>query len=146
MYRPTRLHRLAESIPWNRFLGSLKRLQIRSQDQNMYLHFINFFYAIFRMILELQNLMLRGMQDWKLQCNQDLSTGNYYFFRNLNILFKLTYNSDKASHPKTSKINNSHTVYFSGKTIRNFTFQPRAQSLSYQVMCMVHPLFLISYI
>jgi hypothetical protein len=23
-YRPTRLHRLAESIPWNRFLGSLK--------------------------------------------------------------------------------------------------------------------------
>jgi hypothetical protein len=23
-YRPTRLHRLAESIPWNLFLGSLK--------------------------------------------------------------------------------------------------------------------------
>ena len=23
-YRPARLHRLAESIPWNRFLGSLK--------------------------------------------------------------------------------------------------------------------------
>jgi hypothetical protein len=24
LYRPTRLHRLAELIPWNRFLGSLK--------------------------------------------------------------------------------------------------------------------------
>jgi hypothetical protein len=23
-YRPARLHRLAESIPWNRFLGSIK--------------------------------------------------------------------------------------------------------------------------
>jgi hypothetical protein len=26
-YRPARLHRLAESIPWNRFLGSLKVLK-----------------------------------------------------------------------------------------------------------------------
>ena len=24
LYRPARLHRLAESIPWNRFLGSIK--------------------------------------------------------------------------------------------------------------------------
>jgi hypothetical protein len=32
------------------------------------------------MILELQNLMLRGLQDWKLQCNKDLSTGNKDFF------------------------------------------------------------------
>jgi len=28
-YRPARLHRLAESIPWNRFLGSLKVLKDR---------------------------------------------------------------------------------------------------------------------
>ncbi len=27
-YRPARLHRLAEAIPWNRFLGSVKVLQI----------------------------------------------------------------------------------------------------------------------
>ncbi len=29
-YHPARLHRLAESIPWNRFLGILKGLQIRA--------------------------------------------------------------------------------------------------------------------
>ncbi len=29
-YRSARLHRLAESIPWNRFPGVLKRLQIRA--------------------------------------------------------------------------------------------------------------------
>jgi hypothetical protein len=29
-HRPARLHRLAESIPWNRFLGSLKGLQVRA--------------------------------------------------------------------------------------------------------------------
>ncbi len=31
-YRPARLHGLAESIPWNGFLGFLKRLQIRAQE------------------------------------------------------------------------------------------------------------------
>ncbi len=31
--RPARLHRLAESNPWNRFLGSLKSLKIPSQQQ-----------------------------------------------------------------------------------------------------------------
>ncbi len=31
LYRLARLHRLAESIPRNRFLGFLKRLQIRAQ-------------------------------------------------------------------------------------------------------------------
>ncbi len=30
-YRPARLHRLAEVIPWNRFLGSIKVKQIRAQ-------------------------------------------------------------------------------------------------------------------
>ncbi len=30
-YRPARLHRLAESIPWNRFLGSINVLKIRAQ-------------------------------------------------------------------------------------------------------------------
>jgi hypothetical protein len=30
-YRPSRLHRLVEFIPWNRFLGSIKRLKIRAQ-------------------------------------------------------------------------------------------------------------------
>jgi hypothetical protein len=29
-YRPARLHRLAELIPWNRFLGSLKVKKIRA--------------------------------------------------------------------------------------------------------------------
>jgi hypothetical protein len=29
-HRPARLHMLAESIPWNRFLSSFKRLQIRA--------------------------------------------------------------------------------------------------------------------
>jgi hypothetical protein len=28
-YRPARLHELAESVPWNRFLGSLKVLKYR---------------------------------------------------------------------------------------------------------------------
>jgi len=28
-YRPARLHKLAESIPWNRFLGSIKVLKYR---------------------------------------------------------------------------------------------------------------------
>jgi hypothetical protein len=28
-YRPARLHRQVESIPWNRFLGSLKVLKYR---------------------------------------------------------------------------------------------------------------------
>jgi hypothetical protein len=28
-YRPARLHRLAESIPWNRFLGSIEVLKYR---------------------------------------------------------------------------------------------------------------------
>jgi hypothetical protein len=30
-YRPARLHRLAEFIPWNRFLGSINVLKIRAQ-------------------------------------------------------------------------------------------------------------------
>ncbi len=30
-YRPARLHRLAEFIPWNRFLGSMNVLKIRAQ-------------------------------------------------------------------------------------------------------------------
>jgi hypothetical protein len=29
-YRPARLHSLAELVPWNKFLGSLKRLKIRA--------------------------------------------------------------------------------------------------------------------
>ncbi len=32
-YRPARLHRLAEFIPWNRFLGH-NRLKIRAQSEN----------------------------------------------------------------------------------------------------------------
>ncbi len=31
MYRPARLHGLAEFIPWNRFLGSKKHLKIRAR-------------------------------------------------------------------------------------------------------------------
>jgi hypothetical protein len=31
-YRPARLHRLAELIPWNRFLGSLKVQKLRTLD------------------------------------------------------------------------------------------------------------------
>ncbi len=35
-YRPVRLHRLAESIPWNRFLGSLKvyKFGFRLRDES----------------------------------------------------------------------------------------------------------------
>ena len=34
-YRPARLHRLAESFPLNRFLGSFKRLQIGAQKSGL---------------------------------------------------------------------------------------------------------------
>jgi hypothetical protein len=35
-YRPARLHRLAESIPWNRFLGSIKILKYQLRIQTVY--------------------------------------------------------------------------------------------------------------
>jgi hypothetical protein len=41
-YRPARLHRLAEFIPWNRFLGSIKvqKYGLRTRDlfKNAYVH------------------------------------------------------------------------------------------------------------
>jgi hypothetical protein len=40
-YRPARLHRLAELIPWNRFLGSLKLKNIRSVS--IYGKFLSFY-------------------------------------------------------------------------------------------------------
>ena len=37
-YRPARLHRLAESIPWNRFLGSLKLPFVRDRVSHLLGH------------------------------------------------------------------------------------------------------------
>ena len=62
MYRPARLQRVAETIPWNRFL-LLRRLQIRAQ--NSYIFFSKGVPFLFSEVLADVTLNTKRTQEWK---------------------------------------------------------------------------------